>query len=52
MSRAYRVNWVTASSTVTTSDTLTMGVSLLGILPGAEMAAMRHETLQPRIFKT
>ena len=45
MSRAYRVNWVTASSTVTTSDTLTVGVSLLGILPEAEMAAMLRDEL-------
>ncbi len=46
MSRAYRVTWVTVSSNVTTSDTLTMNLSLLGILAAGEMAALLRDELE------
>jgi hypothetical protein len=45
MSRAYRVTWVTATSEVTTQDTLRMSLSLLGILSEAEMAALLRDEL-------
>jgi FtsH ternary system domain X5 len=45
MSRAYRVSWVTVSSTVTSSDTLSMKLSLLGILTEGEMAALLRDEL-------
>lgn len=46
MSRAYRVTWVTVASNVTTSDALTMNLSLLGILAADEMAALLREELE------
>lgn len=46
MSLAYRANWVTVSSTVTHGDTLNLELSLLGILPAPEMAALMRETLR------
>jgi hypothetical protein len=45
MSRAYQVSWVTVTSTVTSSDTLSMKLSLLGILTEAEMAALLRDEL-------
>ena len=48
MSRAYRVTWVTVASNVSTDDTLTMNLSLLGILPEDEMAALLREELARR----
>lgn len=46
MSRAYRVTWVNVSGTVTTTDTLTVNVSMLPILAPAEMAAILREELE------
>jgi len=51
MSRAYRVTWVTVASNVNTDDTLTMNLSLLGILPEDEMAALLREELARRGWK-
>jgi FtsH ternary system domain X5 len=45
MSRAYRVSWVNVTGSVTTSDTLTMGVSLLPILPPSAMSALLRDEL-------
>lgn len=51
MSRAYRVTWVTVASNVSTDDTLTMNLSLLGILPEDEMAALLREELERQGWK-
>lgn len=45
MSRAYQVTWVRVASTVTSSDSLAMKLSLLGILPEGEMAALLRDEL-------
>lgn len=45
MSRGYRVAWVTVQTTVTASDSLSMGLSLLGILPPEEMASLLRDEL-------
>ncbi len=45
MSRAYRVTWVNVSGTVTTTDTLTVGLSMLPILAPSEMVALLREEL-------
>lgn len=46
MSRAYRVTWVNVASSVTSSDSLKMQLSLLGILPEGEMAALLRDELE------
>jgi hypothetical protein len=51
MSRAYRVTWVTVASNVSTDDTLTMNLSLLGILPDEDMATLLREELARRGWK-
>jgi hypothetical protein len=48
MSRAYRVTWVTVASNVSTDDRLTMKLSLLGILPEAEMTELLRQELERR----
>ena len=45
MSRAYRVTWVTVASNVTTTDSITMNLSLLGIRPPDDMAALLRDEL-------
>lgn len=45
MSRAYRVTWINVAGSVTSSDSLTMKVSLLGILAEGEMAALLRDEL-------
>ncbi|MFO0660713.1 MAG: hypothetical protein U0165_12905 [Polyangiaceae bacterium] len=46
MSRAYRVSWVTVSSTVTSKETLSMKLSLLGILPEDDMLELLRAELE------
>ena len=45
MSRAYRVTWVSAARTVTAKDTLSVELSLLGILPDGEMQELLQQEL-------
>ena len=51
MSRAYRVTWVTVASNVTADDRLNMKLSLLGILPEAEMAELLRQELERQGWK-
>lgn len=48
MSRAYRVTWTTAASSVTLDDCLHMKLSLLGILAEAEMTELLRQELEGR----
>jgi hypothetical protein len=45
MSRAYRITWVSAARTVTAKDTLSVELSLLGILPEGEMQELLQQEL-------
>lgn len=45
MSRAYRVEWTVAARTVSTRDEVTIGLTLLGILPEGEMTDLLRDEL-------
>jgi hypothetical protein len=45
MSRGYRITWVTAAGQVSARDTLTVQLSLLGILPAGDMVSLLREEL-------
>jgi DnaJ-domain-containing protein 1 len=46
MSRGYRITWVTVTGQVSARDTLTVPLSLLGILPAGDMVALLRDELQ------